>query len=130
MAFDGNVGAGPLIAKPYPRIMFAACTRMPFPRAREGRLPAVSPGNPAYAVHREDACQFYFCQALNKRSLSMSWKVAESLRYFRVAKGRVPRLMRCNAGLSVAVILDGYRLEGWGFMGPFASGSHGSPERE
>ena len=57
MTFDGNVGAGTLIAKPYPRIMFAACTRMPFPRAREGRLPAVSPGNPAYAVHREDACE-------------------------------------------------------------------------
>jgi len=91
------------------------------------RLPAVSPGNPAYAEHREDACQFYVCQALNKRSLSMSWKVAESLRSFRVAKGRKPRLMRCYAGLAVAVQDDGNRLEGWASCEAFAGGSHGSP---
>ena len=30
IAFDGNMEAGTLIAKPYPRILVTACTRMPF----------------------------------------------------------------------------------------------------
>jgi hypothetical protein len=50
----------------------------------------LSRGKSAYAVHREDACQFSFCQALKNRSRSMCWKVTESLRFLGVAKGRDP----------------------------------------
>ena len=35
-----------------------------FSARAERRLPAVSPGNSAYAEHREDACHFLFCAML------------------------------------------------------------------
>lgn len=40
-----------------------------FSARAERRLPAVSPGNPAYAEHREDACQNLFWIMLAKSLL-------------------------------------------------------------